>query len=170
MFFLLIITSLLIETQGENICSQNHAKWIQHKTNQSNFAKDWVKSLASIENQPHEKRIKILWRKYKGNQENIMELITKIDEETGLHLGKGWKVAYHYKQEEPYHAGFFYGKIDENNEISGSDVTFVYPDFETVLTGQFDNGTMLKALEGKITGYKCIDQGDSYRVNFGISI
>ena len=157
MFFLLITTSLLIETQGENICSQNHAKWNQHKTHQSNFVKDWIKSLAFDRNQHHAKGTKILWKKYQGNQENILELITKMDEETGLHLGKGWKVAYHYRQEEPYHAGFFYGKINENNEISGRNVTFVYPDFETVLTGQFENGTMIEAFEGKITAYKCTD-------------
>ena len=157
MFFLLIITSLLIETQAENICSQNHAKWIQHKTNQSNFVKDWVKSLAFVRNQHHAKGIKVLWKKYQGNQENILEFITKMDEETGLHLGKGWKVAYHYRHEEPYHAGFFHGKIDESNEISGRNVTFVYPDFKTVLFGQFDNRTMLEAFEGKISAYKCTD-------------
>ena len=72
-------------------------------------------------------------------------------------MGKGWKVAYHYLQEEPYHAGFFYGTINENNEIYGNNVTFVYPDFETVLTGQFDNGTMFEAFESKITAYKCTD-------------
>ena len=106
---------------------------------------------------PHSKDIKLFWHKYNESNESVVELITKIDAKTGKHTGQGWKVAYYYRQEEPNHVGFFNGNIDENNEISGSNVTFVYPVFETVLYGQFDNGTMIKAFKGKITAYKCVD-------------
>ena len=153
---LLIISLLLIETQAKNLCSQNHTNWIQHKPHQSNFVKDWIKSLSLSRNKPQTKGIEILWQKYKKNQENIVEIITKIDDKTGKYMGKGWKIAYHYQHQEPYHAGYLYGTIDENNKISGSDVTFVYPDFETILFGEFDNGAMITALEGKITAYKCV--------------
>ena len=37
-------------------------------------------------------------------------------------------------------------------------MTFVYPDFNTVLIGEFNNGTMIEAVEGKIVAYKCKDE------------
>ena len=77
---------------------------------------------------------------------------------SGKHVGNGWKIAYHYEDEEPYHSGYFYGPINDQEVISGTDVTFVYPDFNTVLIGEFDNGTMIEAIEGNIVAYRCTDE------------
>ena len=74
---------------------------------------------------------------------------------TGKSIGKGWKVAYHYDEEQEYHGGYFYGYVNDQNQVSGDNVIFVYPDFDTALIGQFINQTMIKAQEAKIIAYKC---------------
>ena len=53
-----------------------------------------------------------------------------------------------------------YGTIDEKNLIYGSDIIFVYPDFKTVLVGEFvdsldEETEMISAKEGRISAYKC---------------
>ena len=75
----------------------------------------------------------------------------------------GWKTAFHYDddEEELFHSGYFYGKIDNKNLLEGNNIAFVYPDFETALVGKFvdednnDEIKMISAKEAKIVAFKC---------------
>ena len=74
----------------------------------------------------------------------------------------GWKTAFHYDDdEELFHSGYFYGKINNKNLLEGNNIAFVYPDFETALVGKFvdevdnDEIKMISAKEAKIVAFKC---------------
>ena len=74
----------------------------------------------------------------------------------------GWKTAFHYDDEEElFHSGYFYGKINDKNLLEGNNIAFVYPDFETALVGKFvdevdnDEIKMISAKEAKIVAFKC---------------
>ena len=73
----------------------------------------------------------------------------------GKPIGNGWKVAYHFKEEEEHHGGYFYGPVNSQNQISGKNLIYLYPDFDTVLFGTFNEGKMVQAREAKIIAYKC---------------
>ena len=53
--------------------------------------------------------------------------------------------------------GFLYGKIDGLGGLTGSDVLFVYPDFETGLFGTFDNDELVVGRAVDIVGEKCVE-------------
>ena len=53
-----------------------------------------------------------------------------------------------------FHAGYFYGKMDSRGFVNGDQVVYLYPDFETVLVGQFLNETMISAQQAKLSNAK----------------
>ena len=69
----------------------------------------------------------------------------------------GWNINAHHPKvgrssNIDYHAGYFYGKMDSRGFINGDKVVYLYPDFETVLVGQFLNETMISAQQAKLKG------------------
>ena len=53
------------------------------------------------------------------------------DSDTGLAYGPAWRVL--------TGGAFLYGSLDKNSgRFSGDNIAYVYPDYETVLMGQFD--------------------------------
>ena len=72
----------------------------------------------------------------------------------------GWNINAHHPKvgrssNIDYHAGYFYGKMDSRGFINGDKVVYLYPDFETVLVGQFLNETMISAQQAKLKAFKC---------------
>ena len=72
----------------------------------------------------------------------------------------GWNINTHHPKvgrlsNIDYHAGYFYGKMDSRGFINGDKVVYLYPDFETVLVGQFLNETMKSAQQAKLKAFKC---------------
>ena len=55
--------------------------------------------------------------------------------------------------------GYIHGKTNEAGLMSGEDISFIYPDGETALYGQFKNAYMLKARHVQVTQYAC-DEND----------
>ena len=50
-----------------------------------------------------------------------------------------------------------YGRpSSESDPLSGGDMAYVYPDFKTVLRGEFRDGVMVAGRETKITGFRWI--------------
>ena len=43
----------------------------------------------------------------------------------------------------------------ESSAIVGNQVVYLYPDFETVMVGTFQNERMISAKEAKLKAYKC---------------
>jgi histone-lysine N-methyltransferase SETD7 len=51
--------------------------------------------------------------------------------------------------------GFFHGKMAEDGTITGSDMTFIYPDMETVLLGKYNDRIMIDAKESSVLEESC---------------
>ena len=45
--------------------------------------------------------------------------------------------------------------MDSKGFINGDKVVYLYPDFETVLVGQFLNETMISAQQARLKAFKC---------------
>ena len=69
--------------------------------------------------------------------------------------GVGWNINAHHPKKVRFHAGYFYGKMDSRGFVNGDQVVYLYPDFETVLVGQFLNETMISAQQAKLKAFKC---------------
>ena len=65
----------------------------------------------------------------------------------GVPSGVVWKLRGSSKLD-----GFLYGKLDGLGGLTGSDVLFVYPDFETGLLGTFDNDELVVGRAVDIVG------------------
>lgn len=46
------------------------------------------------------------------------------------------------------------GKVDESGHLTGSEIVYSYPDFQTLLVGQFADGVMIAAKQSKFKGVK----------------
>ena len=52
-------------------------------------------------------------------------------------------------------SGFFYGKLDENGQVTDKKGAFIYPDMKTVYFGEFKGSTMIRARESQIIAERC---------------
>ena len=68
----------------------------------------------------------------------------------GIPSGFVWKMRGESKLD-----GFLYGKADLLGELSGDDIVFVFPDFETGLVGQFAKGELVVGRVCNIVGERC---------------
>ena len=55
--------------------------------------------------------------------------------------------------------GFLHGIVDENGQVTGDDLAFIYPDGITALRGKFENTYMKKAKHVEVKEYACNDRG-----------
>ena len=53
--------------------------------------------------------------------------------------------------------GFLYGKVNETGSFTGNDIIYIYPDFQTGLRGQFEDGFVVAARPVSIIGERCQD-------------
>jgi histone-lysine N-methyltransferase SETD7 len=51
--------------------------------------------------------------------------------------------------------GLLYGRPDHEGRLTGPNITFIYPDFETALHGTFDNGQLVEGVAMRIVGRRC---------------
>lgn len=51
--------------------------------------------------------------------------------------------------------GIVYGEPDAEGRLTGPNITFIYPDFETGLRGTFEDGRLVAGLAVRITGRRC---------------
>ena len=52
-------------------------------------------------------------------------------------------------------SGFLYGKVDENGEFSGENISFIYPDFLTGLKGVFEAGILRSGQAVDVVAERC---------------
>ena len=50
--------------------------------------------------------------------------------------------------------GFLAGKVDDLGELTGDEIVYAYPDFETLLVGKFRLGVMVSAQQSTFNGFK----------------
>jgi hypothetical protein len=67
-----------------------------------------------------------------------------------LPIGLAWQSRSGRKME-----GFLYGKVDQNGEFTGNNITFIYPDFLTGLRGSFAAGVLRHATAVDIVAERC---------------
>ena len=53
-----------------------------------------------------------------------------------------------------------YGKVDENGEFNGGNISFIYPDFPTGLTGTLRAGSLISARAVDFVGERCHNEGE----------
>jgi len=58
-------------------------------------------------------------------------------------------------QSERMLEGFLYGKVDKEGKFTGNDIIYIYPDFQTGLQGQFEDGLVVAARPISIIGERC---------------
>ena len=51
--------------------------------------------------------------------------------------------------------GFLYGEVDRRGQLTGDNITFIYPDFVTGLRGRFEHGVLVWATAVSIVGERC---------------
>ena len=61
-----------------------------------------------------------------------------------------WQWVSRYKMD-----GLLYGPLDAEGRLTGPNITFIYPDFETALRGTFVNGRLVEGVAVRITGRRC---------------
>ena len=64
----------------------------------------------------------------------------------GMRVGPAWKFK--------IGGGFVVGKVDTSGHLTGNEIVYSYPDFETLLVGQFVDGVMVAAKQSKLRGIK----------------
>jgi len=60
-------------------------------------------------------------------------------------------------QSERLLEGFLFGKVNETGSFTGNDIIYIYPDFQTGLRGQFEDGFVVAARPVSIIGERCQD-------------
>ena len=55
--------------------------------------------------------------------------------------------------------GFLHGKVDENGQITGDDIAYIYPDGTTALKGRFEKKFMKAARNVDVLSYQCDENG-----------
>eukprot|EP00090_Calanus_glacialis_P045472 TRINITY_DN8457_c0_g1_i2.p1 TRINITY_DN8457_c0_g1~~TRINITY_DN8457_c0_g1_i2.p1 ORF type:complete len:319 (-),score=77.82 TRINITY_DN8457_c0_g1_i2:34-990(-) len=71
--------------------------------------------------------------------------------ENGQPCGTCWKII--------PGGGCVVGEVDSDGHLTGADIAYIYPDFATVLLGEFRDGVMEKAQEACIVGMEENDSG-----------
>ena len=71
--------------------------------------------------------------------------------ENGQPCGTCWKII--------PGGGCVVGEVDSNGHLTGAEIAYIYPDFATVLLGEFRDGVMEKAQEACIVGMEENDSG-----------
>ena len=62
--------------------------------------------------------------------------------DNGIRVG----IAYEFK----IGGGFIVGQVDQFGNMTGKDIAYVYPDFETMLVGEFKNGDLVSGYEAEL--------------------
>ena len=62
--------------------------------------------------------------------------------------------------------GFIHGMVDENGQVTGDDLVYIYPDGNTALKGRFENTYMKNAKHVEIKAYGCDDRGSLIATEF----
>ena len=57
---------------------------------------------------------------------------------------------------------FLHGTMDTNGKMTGNNISYIYPDMETVYLGKFENRKMMDAQESKILELDCDENGILY--------
>ena len=65
----------------------------------------------------------------------------------GVPFGSCWKII--------RGGGCVVGKVDEDGNLSGTDISYLFPDFRTAFTGTFRNGELVFARCSRLTGASC---------------
>jgi len=50
--------------------------------------------------------------------------------------------------------GWLYGPTNEINPLHGTNIAYIFDDFETVIFGNFTNGILIEGRERRIKGYR----------------
>ena len=96
-----------------SLCSSSSqwSQWIYK--NPGNQVKNWLKSVTDKDDKcPY---TPITMSEYNFVSDNM----TLVDAINDTLTGFGWKIAAHYSNEHPWHAGYFYGKMDSKGYING---------------------------------------------------
>jgi histone-lysine N-methyltransferase SETD7 len=64
----------------------------------------------------------------------------------GMRIGPSWRFK--------IGGGFVVGKTDSSGHLTGNEIVYSYPDFETLLVGHFVDGIMRAAKQSKLRGVK----------------
>jgi histone-lysine N-methyltransferase SETD7 len=51
--------------------------------------------------------------------------------------------------------GILYGELDAKGQLTGPNITFIYPDFQTGLRGTFNNGQLVSGIGVRLTAHRC---------------
>ena len=78
--------------------------------------KNWLKSVADKEDMCSYTPINIKTYHFVSDDVDV----TLVDSINDTLTGFGWKIAAHYSNEQPWHAGYFYGKMDRKGYINGN--------------------------------------------------
>ena len=82
-----------------------------------------------------------------------VEFIGNVDSD-GWAVGNFW-ISASYSDVSPFTNGFFYGPMDPEGTMTGSNAAFVYPDMNTVVVGDFKGTKMESARQSVISAERC---------------
>ena len=114
---LLIILKITVsETLFKSNCDQvNSDVWSRKDV--SSRIKSWLESIEIVGDKTPFHPIEIKSYHYPKENKTIVDPIAFYDSQSGKR--KGWKIASHYKIQQLWHAGYFFGYMDSNNKVSG---------------------------------------------------
>ena len=99
----------------ESSCDHRNTRWFKKRVSEE--IKTWIDSVKIIGDKSPYNPIEIKYWHFKADKTNALESIKYYDSmKKSL---KGWKIAYHYKAEHRYHAGYFYGSMENNGKVTG---------------------------------------------------
>lgn len=84
---------------------------------------------------------------FNENDRSVVTIAEFID-------GKPTGIAWQWKSRR-FEDGFLYGHVDDRGMFTGDNITFIYPDLRSGITGKFFNGKLMAGVEVEITGEKC---------------
>lgn len=155
-----MIAVLFIITSNALMChcvcltpDKNVQNWQKLTDENGTSVKRWLSNIYIVLKGMKEPEYPINVSLFEGSED--LYSISKFDSEKQSWFG--WKMGAALNITNLDHLGFLYGTMDENGMMTGSDITYIYPDFKTVLVGEFKNDVMIKAKPGKIIAYKCQD-------------
>lgn len=92
---------------------------------------------------------------YGPNAANFMSRATDLGGiftyENGFPVGQTWL--------NLIGGGFLVGRLDKHHKFTGSNIAFVYPDYQAAYVGHFDDFVMQAARKSKVIGEKCSERG-----------
>lgn len=133
-------------------CSNGDTDWNREMV--TAHLRYWLRSIKVAKDQELTSSISVKWAK------SIPNYKQQEEEDRLDFVGNGefgWKAFGHAGRR--FHDGFLYGRpVDKVNGIfTGNKVVFVFPDFETVLVGRFENNTMIGAKTARIKAERCLN-------------